>query len=233
MRSLYSGASMALATLLLSGCIREARIAIPSQLAIASQRLELTDMGAGERGQFQLGSSKGHFTRSAIHTASEDGFLVQNSGGGTFVVAGPDVEGELSARCDFGEVEIHSGVVVATAQRFAYRCRFQRDGQPIEAGLILEEIPRSPGKLLSGRTRAGKLHFADHVIGIRAIHDMEGGRMPTGTPLGYMFDIEGRQIGAVDLNGLNKTIHAPNSGPEREAVIAASVALSILWDPGE
>ena len=52
-------------------------------------------------------------------------------------------------------------------------------------------------------------------------------------PLGYAFEANGRQVGAVDLNGTKKTIYAPPSGPERELVIAASLALSILWDPGE
>jgi hypothetical protein len=37
----------------------------------------------------------------------------------------------------------------------------------------------------------------------------------------------------VDLNGGTKTIFAPRAGPEREAVLAASLALSILWDPDE
>jgi hypothetical protein len=44
--------------------------------------------------------------------------------------------------------------------------------------------------------------------------------------------MHGREIGALDLNGLNKTIFAPRLGPEREAVLAASLALSILWYDG-
>ncbi len=60
---------------------------------------------------------------------------------------------------------------------------------------------------------------------------MAGDRVPAGTPLGYAFHLDGRQIGAVDLNGTDKTIYAPRAGPEREAVLAAGLALSIFWDP--
>lgn len=233
MKKLPNSAALALVAISLPGCIRDAEIAMPYQLAAVSQRLELTGMGGGERGSFRLGASSGKFTRSSYQHTSYDGFLVRNSGGGTFAAAGAEFGGELSGQCKFDEEERNAGIVVVPALRFAYRCRFQRDGQPIRAGLILEEVPRSPGKLLSGRTRAGELHIDDKVVGIRAIHDMKGGRMPTGTPLGYMFEVDGRQIGAVDLNGGDKTIFAPQSGPEREVVLAASLALSILWDPME
>jgi len=62
---------------------------------------------------------------------------------------------------------------------------------------------------------------------------MRGGSLPNGTPLGYSFDVAGRQVGAVDLNGRNKTIYAPRQpGPERDAVLMAALALSVFWDPG-
>jgi hypothetical protein len=71
-------------------------------------------------------------------------------------------------------------------------------------------------------------------VGIRPIHHAASGGLPTGMPLGYAFEIAGRQVGAVDLNGTGKTIYAPRQpGPERDAVLMASLALSVFWDPGE
>jgi hypothetical protein len=224
------GAAMAALGLLLSGCVREAEIAMPSDLRAASERIELAGLGGGERGSFRLGGSEGRFTRKSVQEQYDDGY-VRKSGGGSFTADGPEVGGALSARCAFDEAEQDSGILVHPIERLAYRCGFRR-GTEIKGELVLDEVPRGRG-LLAGRSRAGFLDYDGRRIGIRAIHDMEGGRMPTGTPLGYAFDVEGRQIGAVDLNGGDKTIYAPRAGPEREAVLAASLALSIFWDPGE
>jgi len=218
----------------LGGCIHEARIAMPSELAAASERIELTGMGGGEHGRMRLGASEGRFVRRAMQGSTDPlGIGRHNYGGGSFDLTGPEVGGTLSSDCRYHEGELSLGVVTLPRGRFAYRCRFMHNGEPLEAGLILEEIPTRPGSFFSGRTRGGEIHIGDEVVTMRAIHDMEGGRIPTGTPLGYMFDIDGRRIGAIDLNGTDKTIFAPRSGSERQAVLAASLALSILWDPME
>ena len=75
--------------------------------------------------------------------------------------------------------------------------------------------------------------FPPKPTGVPGLDTVLGGGLPTGMPLGYAFDVGGRQIGAVDLNGTNKTIYAPSRpGPERDAVLMASLALSVFWDPG-
>ncbi len=220
----------ALAVTALAGCVGDSRIAMPADLQARTERLEIAGMGYGERGDFTLGSSNGRFTRLSLQTG--DGFVVDNVGRGSFVIAGPELGGRVSATCGFHERELDLGVVVATRDRLAYGCDFERDGLPLSGGLLLAEVPTSRG-VLAGRTRAGELRIGDLRIGIRAIHDMVGTRLPSGTPLGYAFDIDGRQIGAVDLNGGDKTVYAPRApGAEREAVLMASLALSIFWDPG-
>lgn len=213
-----------------TGCVREARMATPADLQARTERLEISGMGYGERGDFTLGASQGRFARLALQTG--DGFVVDNVGRGSFELAGPELGGRISAVCGFHEREIDMGAVVATRDRLAYGCEFERDRVPLPGGLLLSEVPTSRS-VLAGRTRAGELQIGDLRIGIRAIHDMEGSRIPSGTPLGYAFDVDGRQIGAVDLNGGNKRIYAPRApGAEREAVLMASLALAIFWDPG-
>ncbi len=222
----------AMLALALAGCVRDAHIALPSELATSSDRIEVTGIGGFERGAFQLGASEGSFRRSAGQEAFDDGY-VSNAGRASFTVDGPELGGQLSADCGFHQAEVDAGLVVLPAERFSFHCGFRSGTDAPKGELILRAVPRSPGRLLSGISRAGELTFGGRRIGIRAIHDMEGGKLPSGTPLGYMFETNGKQIGAVDLNGTNKTVYAPRSGPEREAVLAASLALSILWDPGE
>jgi hypothetical protein len=225
-------AALLLGAALASGCVRDARIAMPADVQARTERIELTGMGFGERGDFHLGSAPGTFTRRSLQTRLDD-FYVQNIGGGSFDVAAAEGGARLSGRCGFHEEEFDTGVVVAPGMRLAYGCEFARDGAPIRGGLLLKEVPTSRS-ILAGRTRAGELEIGDLTLQVRAIHDMEGGSVPTGTPLGYAFHLGGRQIGAVDLNGDNKTIFAPAApGPAREAVLLASLALSVFWDPGE
>lgn len=222
----------AVAAVALAGCVRDAQIAVPSDLRAGSERIEVTGIGGFQRGTFRLGASQGSFRRSAGQEAFDDGY-VSNAGSASFNVDGPELGGPLSADCGFQQGEIDAGIAILPADRFTFHCGFHRGSEASKGELILRAVPRSPGRLLSGISRAGELNFEGRRIGIRAIHDMEGGKLPSGTPLGYMFDIGGRQIGAVDLNGGDKIVYAPPPGPEREAVLAASLALSILWDPGE
>lgn len=220
----------AMATTMLTGCVREARIAMPSDLEARTERIELTGIGGWERGSFALGGSNGHFTRRSFE--ADDGFFIDHIGTSSFEIVGSELGGHVRATCGFHEQQVDMGVLVATNARLAYGCEFERDRVRLPGGLLLAEVPTSRS-VLAAPTRAGELQIGDVRIGIRAIHDMEGGRVPSGTPLGYAFDVDGRQIGAVDLNGGDKTIYAPRTpGAEREAVLLASLALSVFWDPG-
>lgn len=220
--------ALALAGTALTGCVQEARIAMPSDVAPRTDRVELRGIGAGTRGHFDLGGSPGSFVRGAGRAS---GFgLVHKQGGGRFSVAGP--AGELSGGCDFREdaVKLGDGVQV-TARPFGYRCDFERDGVPIEAFLALDEARGGAAAFRYART--GSLSFEGQRIAISSIHHFEGSKMPTLTPLGYAFEAEGGQIGAMDLNGSDKILFVPRDPRQREAVLAASLALAILWDPAD
>ena len=210
----------------LSGCIRESRIAMSSDLAANTERLELTGMGFGQRGDFDFAGSEGRFTRGADRLQLLDAVLVSNSGGGTFRHAG------LEGACSYREREINIGAISLPERPFLYRCSFGRNGLP--AGeLVIEEETGTAGSLLSKRGRRGFMTFAGERYTIKSIHREQGGGLASGTALGYRFDHDGREIGAVDLNGENKTVFAPRGGGAREAVFAGSLALSVLWDPAK
>lgn len=214
-----------------SGCIEEAHIASPSANASSTERMELRGMGGARKGSFVLGPSSGEFRRSSRRLGAF-GF-VDKAGGGSFTLTGPLVENELSGRCRFDEQEVSLGRGVSVqASPVVYHCVFDRGGRPIDAELELEQASDSTAALMRYE-RKGELRFEGQRIALRSIHHFEGGKLPTSTPLGYSFSQDGREIGAIDLNGGNKTIYAPLDQRQREAVLAASLALSVFWDPAD
>lgn len=223
--------ALALAGATLGACVREAHIAMPSELAAQTERLELRGMGGGTRGDFELAGARGHFTRSAERLGVLGDVLTKNRGGGSFRIEPSQLTGDLSGRCDYREREVNVGPIALTPGRLVYVCEFARDGRPLRADLLIRDPKGALGTLHGRAERIGSMMFEGREIAIRSIHRDQGGGLPAPNALGYMFELDGREIGAVDLNGLNKTIYAPRSGPDREAVLAASLALSIFWDP--
>ena len=188
-------------------------------------------MGAGRSGDFQLGQATGTFTRSADRFGIFDPLVVKHRGGGAFrlreLAGGP----ELAGRCSYREGVVNAGPFSVTPGRLVFHCDFARDGRPIDASLVIAD-PKSAFGTLNGRDeRTGTLMYQGQVIALRSIHRDAGGGLPIAAPLGYSFSVDGREIGAVDLNGLDKQLFVPRSGAEREAVIMGSVALSTFWDP--
>jgi hypothetical protein len=215
----------------LVGC-SDARIAIPGELQSSTEELKIAGMGGWQDGHFRVGNSEGRFSRRSTQTKLFDTFI-RNAGSGSFDVAGPDFGGVAGGRCGFDEHDIDLGAAVISNGRLTYRCSFQRDGRPVTGGLMLAEVPNGNGPP-AGRTRAGELRLDQLVVNIRPVHRARGGGLPAGMPLGYTFDVDGHQIGAVDLNGPAKTIYAPRqAGLHRDAVLMASLALSVFWDPGD
>jgi hypothetical protein len=215
-----------------SACgIRDAHIAIPHHLTVGTEKIELRGMGGGRKGDFRLAAMRGSFTRSADRLAVFDPLLVRNSGGGSFKLDPNGELGNLSGRCRYRQGEINAGSLSVTPKRLAYECRFERDGRPIAAEFVMKD-PKSAFGTLHGRAdREGTLYYEGQEIEVKSVHKDQGGGLATPYALGYMFEMDGVEIGAVDLNGLNKTIYAPRSGKLREAVLAGSLALSIFWDP--
>jgi hypothetical protein len=220
------------AGLSLSACsVREARIAVPSEFATTAERLELRGMGGGTRGTFRLAGAQGAFTRLSDRLGLFDPLLVRRSGHGTFTLSASDLGPELSGRCAYRARDVNAGPIAISPGRLVYSCRFSRDGRPLHAELLLEDPSSAFGTLHGRAERVGYLFLGGREIGIRSLHrDREGG-LAAPTALGYMFEAEGRDIGAIDLNGGTKTLFVPHDPALREAVLAASLALAVFWDP--
>jgi hypothetical protein len=197
---------------------------MPGELAGATETLAINGMGLGRRGDFTLAGSRGEFTRGADTLSLLGDFLVRNSGAGNFRHAG------LEGACRYREGEVNIGPITARTRPFSYRCLFARNGVP--AGeLVIGEERGTTSAMLSKRGREGYLLFDGLRYEVKSIHRSQGGGIANATPLGYRFDTAGRAVGAVDLNGPNKTLYAPRASAAREAVFAGGLALSVLWDP--
>lgn len=210
----------------------EARIAVPAELAATAEPLQLTGMGFGQRGKFALGGSSGTFARHSLSARTSEPFIPEDFtsffGDGSFSVTGADFAGRVEADCRFLESEADAGPATVTTIPFRYKCTFSRDGKPMDAALTLHAAPRRVGPLLA-ETRSGRFAYAGRTVGIEPIHHSPQLGIPTSEPLGYRFVRDGTDIGAIDLNGERKTIYAPRSGADREAVLMAGLALSVLW----
>lgn len=223
-----------LGTAALSACsVREAHIQTTPALLSSTDQLELRGMGGGQRGEFRLGTAAGTFTRSAERLGIFDPLLVRHRGGGQFRLQALAGVPELAGRCSYREGIVQAGPVSVTPDRMVFHCDFARDGRASGASLVLADPKGAWGTLHGQNERTGLLEYDGRQIVVRSLHRDAGGGLPTPNALGYSFSVEGREIGAVDLNGLNKTLYVPRSGPDREAVVAASVALSTFWDPAQ
>lgn len=212
---------------------RAARIAIPDDLAREAETVELRGIGGGRRGSFRLGGVPGRFDRSADRREYYDAIVVRNRGESGFSLAASPLGPALDGRCYYREGQLNYGPLTTTPERLAYLCTFLRDGAPAEAELVLED-PRNPFGALHGREeRRGVLRYEGAEIAIRSVHRDRRGGLPTPAPIGYLLERDGRAIGAIDVNGPNKTFHLPRDARDREAVLAAGLALSVFWDPAD
>lgn len=224
MTKMMAPAAAAIAAMMLGGCIRDARIALPGELTTATETYKISGMGFGRRGDFTFAGSEGQFTRGADRLEFFDSLLIRNSGAGTFRYAG------LEGACRYREKEVNVGSVSTRTKPFAYRCLFGRNGAPAGELVIGEELGTT-GAMLGKRGREGYLLFDGVHYEISSIHRFDVGGLANANALGYRFDADGRAVGAVDVNGPTKTVYAPRGGAAREAVFAGSLALSVLWDP--
>jgi hypothetical protein len=139
--------------------------------------------------------------------------------------AAPGVD--LAGRCRFRETELNLSSFSLTPGRLSFHCGFARGGRPISAELVLTDPKSAFGTLHERWGRRGILLFEEQEIEVSSIHRDQGGGRPVHDALGYAFELDSRQIGAVNLNGA-ETIYAPRDLLHREAVIAAGLALSIF-----
>jgi hypothetical protein len=140
----------------------------------------------------------------------------------------------LFARCTVRQTTMTVGIVGFEPKKLAYECDFSEQGKGVGVRFTLQE-GRDAGvpKTLQAERR-GRIDFNGTTLTMRSVHAVEGSPLPLGTPIGYVFERDGRAVGAVELNGLTPRLWLPAGDDDtRRASVAAAMALAVFWDPAQ
>ncbi len=220
--------------LCLAGCgaIQPARMALPEPLR-AAEPLLLEGMGAGQSGTFRMAGYAGQYRRSATRLELFGDLAVFDRGRTSFTVEGMTGE-PLSAKCTVRQTTMTIGVVGFEPKQFAYECDFDHAGKPAALRFTLQEgrdagVPKTLQAERRGRVDAGAVSLT-----LRSVHAVDGSPIPLPAPIGYVFEQNGRAVGAVELNGLTPRVWLPaGSDDTRRAAVVATLALAVVWDPAQ
>jgi hypothetical protein len=217
-----------LATLALAGCAT-AQMRLPDNLASVS-RVEFEGIGGWRSGTYVAGAYAGRYERSSDRLSYFD-TVNESRGHSEFTLAGPDVPEAIEGRCRMRESALDLGLVEVTTRPMAYRCAFEAGGRPLAASLELQEVT-GPGTAATRYERRGRIALDGQAVDIRSVHQLAGTSMPVLTPIGYVFEQNGRPVGAVELNGRPALMIDPEASPAlRRTLTLAALALGVFWDP--
>ena len=216
---------------LLAACTA-AEMEMPASLADAgSERIAFEHMFGWNKGRITAGAYSGNYQRTLDRTSLFNLFR-QESGSASFTIAGPDISSTIEGHCRVRERALTLDSIEFKPGRMAYRCDFEADGRPIPARFEVQESRKGLAANLTRNARRGEIALAGDVVSFRSVHEMAGAVLPVENPIGYVFEQDGRAIGALQLNG--KPIFTLPAGTEigrRRAMMVASVALATFWDP--
>jgi hypothetical protein len=219
-----------LACVLVAACA-PAQMRLPTSLVEAPVRTEIAGIGGHASGRFTAGSYGGVFERSLEKWSFSD-TAIARSGHSYFSLSGPEIGSTIEGHCGMRERALSLGSSVeVTVRPMAYRCEFTADGRPIPARFELQE---SNGKGLAAfrYERRGEIALGGEIVQMRSVHHIDGSSLPTITPVGYVFEQDGRQIGAIDLaNRPALVLPASLDRGLARTVTVAALALATFWDP--
>jgi hypothetical protein len=218
-------------TLLGAGAVSacaSAQLDLPSTLATASTRAEFTGWTGWTHGSFAAGSYRGDYERSADRLEFFETFRT-NSARAEFVVAGPEIGSTIEGECRMRERSVDTGIVEVVTRPMVYGCEFTAEGRAFPSYFELRE---TQSDVFRPYERHGEIALGGEVVQIRSLHRIAGTRLPTMAPIGYLFEQDGRPVGAVELNGKPVLVLPAGTDPglARTLTIAA-LALGVLNDP--
>jgi len=205
----------------LAGCA-DLHMRTPSAAPDSVEEALLTGIGHKDSGRFQLAGAEGTFVRGNVTIRAEPALI--HEGDAQFTLSGEGVDGDVRAECGYIAVDSGDAVLAVRTQPLVYRCSFFRDGQPIDARLEVKE------KRSLGDKREGLLFYRGRRMDLTSVHDSPQLRIPAGSALGYMFIVDGREVGGIDSNATPRRAFLPRDPALREAAMVASVALALFRD---
>lgn len=231
MRSL--GCATLAAAIALAACatVQPARMVLPAALS-DHETIAVSGLGGGRRGTFRAGAYHGTFARSDTRLALFDPLHEQRGGRAVVSIVGPAGEGSITADCSVRERTVTLGIVSFRPKPMSFGCALV-GSMPGSTGRIeVQEAAEGPGGMMMREARRGELVVEGRTFRIRSVHDVAGSPIQSGTPIGYLFEWEGRAVGAVEVNG-SPTIRISRTADAatRRTVLIGALALGLFWDP--
>lgn len=222
--------TLASLTLAACGVLQPARMELPPDLAARGDAVAIEGMDGGTRGSFTVAGKSGSYTRSAQRLALFDELAVFDWGGTTFTLNGTPT---VAATCKMRQTTVNISIVGFNPKPMAYECDLRVDGRPAAARFSLQESRDTAGKLTAQAQRRGVVQWDGVALTIRSVHRVQGSPLPLQAPIGYVFEQDGRAVGAIELNGLTPALWLPPVAQprERQAVLVGALALAVFWDP--
>ncbi|MFO6445893.1 hypothetical protein ACLBKU_01990 [Erythrobacter sp. NE805] len=225
---------LTLAAALLAAACAPAQMRLSPGLAAGGEVLAVEGIGGGNAGRFYVGPWQGSFRRSEERLAVAETFVTRRAGAG-FIIEGPGISETIEADCRLREREIALDDDVSfTPERMAYRCAFTAEGRAFPARFELQEARTGVADALNRRQRRGEIALGGEVVQMRSVHRLKGSPFEMASPIGYVFEQNGREVAAVELNGKARLILAdPANESLSRTVTIAALALALLRDPAD
>lgn len=214
------------------GAIQPARMLLPEPLR-ATEPVAVEGMSAGQRGAFRAADYSGHYARSATRLEIFEDLAVFDRGRASYTLNGV-MESPLAARCTVRQTAMTIGVIGFDPKKLAYECDFDTQGKAAGVRFTLQEGRDAGTPKTLQAERRGRIDYRETTLALRSVHAVEGSPFPLGTPIGYVFEQNGRAVGAIELNGLTPRLWLPAANDDtRRAAVTAALALAIFWDPAQ
>ncbi len=212
--------------------IQPAQMRLPDTLsASATNTTRITGFNGWNTGKFEAGRYNGSYQRSEGGLTLFDTWI-KRSAHARFAIAGPEISSTIEAECRMRERAINAGKgVEITTNPMAFRCEFESDGQPFPARFELQEVTGG-GTAAYRYERRGEIALGGEIVQIRSVHDLVGTPNGTITPIGYLFEQNGRAVGALEINGTPELIVPEGTDPGLARTLnVAAIALAVFQDP--
>lgn len=221
-----------LSVLALTSCaaVEPAQMRLPVSFT-STATTKFTGFAGWNTGKFEAGEYHGTYQRSEGRLAYSD-IEVERSGKARFAIAGPEISSTIEAQCRMREriLNMSNGVEITT-KPMAYRCDFTADDISIPARFELQEAT-GESTAAYRNVRLGEIALGGEIVQIRSTHDIKGSPNGTITPIGYLFEQNGRAVGALELNGSPKLVVPSGTDPGlARTLTVAALALAVFQDP--
>ena len=210
-----------------------ARMELPGDLATRVERRSADGFGGRNEGDYTLGDLAGEFTRIESRWAVADPLYAQNRGRSSFTLSGPGFDSPVAAVCEMRRASVTVGVITFDPDKMTYQCELEGSGDPPLLVLGEPKPENLRARMMARAERRGEAKLGGVTLAIRSVHRYAGSRLQAPVPVGYVFEIDGQPVGAVELTDVDPAVYLPSADASdvRNAAIVTALALAVLRDP--